>query len=53
MRDMKRLTKNKYRILTLAVLIWGMLSACDGSVLTGSAQELTDGVGAGLSEYQE
>jgi hypothetical protein len=45
--------KTKYHLIVLALMLLVFLSACDGGLLTGSAQELTGGTGAGLSEYQE
>jgi hypothetical protein len=43
---------HKYQII-LCLLVILFLSACDGGLLTRSAQEMTGGNGAGLSEYQE
>lgn len=45
--------KNKYHLIILAFMLLLLLSACDGKLLTRSAQEMTTGNGAGLSEYQE
>lgn len=45
--------KIKYQVLILALTLLFLLSACDGGLLTRSAQEMTGGNGAGLSEYQE
>lgn len=45
--------KNKYHLIVLTLLLLFLLSACDGGLLTRSAQEMTGGNGAGLSEYQE
>ena len=41
------------RLILAAILALFLLSACTGGILTLSAQEVTGGVGAGLSEYQE
>jgi hypothetical protein len=38
--------------MTLSVVLF-LLSACESRLLKESAQELTGGGGAGLSEYQE
>jgi hypothetical protein len=40
-----------YCLVVLIILAF-LLSACDGGTLTKSAQKLTGGNGAGLSEYQ-
>jgi hypothetical protein len=45
--------KNKYHLIVLTLLLLFLLSACDGGLLTRSAQEMTGGNGAGLSEYQD
>jgi hypothetical protein len=45
--------KIKYQVIILALVLLFLLSACDGGILTRSAQEVTGGNGAGLSEYQE
>jgi hypothetical protein len=45
--------KIKYHLVLLALMLLLFLSACDGGLLTRSAQEMTGGNGAGLSEFQE
>ncbi len=45
--------KNKYHLIILALMLLSLLSACEGGLLTQSAQEMTGGNGAGLSEWQE
>jgi hypothetical protein len=42
----------KYHFVTLVITTLFLITSCDTSYLTKSAQELTGGNGAGLSEYQ-
>jgi hypothetical protein len=42
---------NKYHILMLALVVFFLLSACDGFLKEST--QVMGGVGAGLSEYQE
>lgn len=41
------------RLILIAVFALFLLTSCTGGVLTLSAGEVTGGVGAGLSQYQE
>ena len=43
----------RLRLILMAVTVLLLLTSCNADWLTGSAQELTGGNGAGLSEYQE
>jgi len=43
---------NKYYFVILVITVLFLLSSCNTGFLTKSAQELTGGNGAGLSEYQ-
>lgn len=43
----------RLHLCLIAMMVIVVLTSCDSNLLTGSAQELTGGNGAGLSEYQE